>query len=365
MLRKAGLTTEGQQQLVPPDFPDPIPCNVCDEETALENVERKHRGNGSWKQYERDRFMFDYRGGPKTVLIRLEELIKAVTKWPALNMRYVEDDVFNKKHLEEMGLLPDEPDFGVPLELLEELVEAVADKLDNELNTRNARNDPASVLPGELIDRIREARHRRPAGEKADGRERELPSDNSEPPSQSHGGPGRDDVLRPDTSGTLPHTDASARRRRGRTRQVKPASIPVFGNPSGLRLQTGDVNNMYRTLEELWNMYARGGMRNAAAFVPIFRMGLRLLIDTAAMERCGGLDRYVGEYAGEAKKRLRQAANSADLVTFMRNQAVSPENLLRLLQNGAHAYTSTGNKEQALAMSILIGEMLSISHGRP
>lgn len=123
MLRKAGLTTEGQQQLVPPDFPDPIPCNVCDEETALENVERKHRGNGSWKQYERDRFMFDYRGGPKTVLIRLEELIKAVTKWPALNMRYVEDDVFNKKHLEEMGLLPDEPDFGVPLELLEELVE--------------------------------------------------------------------------------------------------------------------------------------------------------------------------------------------------------------------------------------------------
>lgn len=78
MLRKAGLTTEGQQQLVPPDFPDPIPCNVCDEETALENVERKHRGNGSWKQYERDRFMFDYRGGPKTVLIRLEELIKAV-----------------------------------------------------------------------------------------------------------------------------------------------------------------------------------------------------------------------------------------------------------------------------------------------
>ena len=52
MLRKAGLTTEGQQQLVPPDFPDPIPCNVCDEETALENVERKHRGNGSWKQYE-------------------------------------------------------------------------------------------------------------------------------------------------------------------------------------------------------------------------------------------------------------------------------------------------------------------------
>ena len=165
--------------------------------------------------------------------------------------------------------------------------------------------------------------------------------------------------------GHSPHTDASARRRRGRTRQVKPASIPVFGNPSGLRLQTGDVNNMYRTLEELWNMYARGGMRNAAAFVPIFRMGLRLLIDTSAMERCGGLDRYVGEYAGEAKKRLRQAANSADLVTFMRNQAVSPENLLRLLQNGAHAYTSTGNKEQALAMSILIGEMLSISHGRP
>lgn len=62
MLRKAGLTTEGQQQLVPPDFPDPIPCNVCDEETALENVERKHRGNGSWKQYERE--LETVRAGP-------------------------------------------------------------------------------------------------------------------------------------------------------------------------------------------------------------------------------------------------------------------------------------------------------------
>lgn len=41
-------------------------------------------------------------------------------------------------------------------------------------------------------------------------------------PPQSHGGLGRDDVLRPDTSGTLPHTDASARRRRGRTRPVNP-----------------------------------------------------------------------------------------------------------------------------------------------
>lgn len=29
MLRKAGLTTEGQQQLVPPDFPDPIPATCA------------------------------------------------------------------------------------------------------------------------------------------------------------------------------------------------------------------------------------------------------------------------------------------------------------------------------------------------
>lgn len=271
-----------------------------------------------------------------------------------------------KKHLEEMGLLPDEPDFGVPLELLEELVEAVADKLDNELNTRNARNDPASVLPGELIDRIREARHRRPAGEKADGRERELPSDNSEPPSQSHGGPGRMMCfapIRPGHSPTPMHPpggegDAPVRS----SRHPFPCSgtLRVYG----CRRETSTTCiALWRNCGTCMRAEACG---NAAAFrCRIFRMGLRLLIDTAAMERCGGLDRYVGEYAGEAKKRLRQAANSADLVTFMRNQAVSPENLLRLLQNGAHAYTSTGNKEQALAMSILIGEMLSISHGRP
>ncbi|OXN00375.1 hypothetical protein [Bifidobacterium vansinderenii] len=365
MLRKRGFSVDGQRQLIPPDFPDPMPCNVCDKRTALENVERKHKGKGSWKQYERDCFMFRYMGGPKTVLMKLEDLIGAVTEWPILNTGFVEKDVFNKKHLEEMGLLPDEPDFGVPSELLRELVEAIAGKLDNELNTRNARNNPASALPKDLIKRLKESQRRHSANKKTDTQEKAHADARShsmpEPVAESEEQDGADLFDLP----KVPVQDSTLKEnRKARTRQVSSSPVAVFGGP--LHLKSGNVNNMYRTLEELWNMYRNEDIQNREAFVPIFRMGLRLLTETAASEHWehGGLKSYVDAYAERGKTNLRKRKEGQDLLTFVSNHQVSPDNLLRLLQSGAHAYASTRAEGQTLAMSVLVGEMLTLSHGR-
>lgn len=367
MLRKRGLSVDGQRQLLPPDFPDPMPCNVCNERIALENVERKHKGKGSWKQYERDCFMFRYMGGPKTVLMKLEDLIGAVTEWPILNTGFVEKDVFNKKHLEEMGLLPDEPDFGVPTELLRELVENIAGKLDNELNTRNARNNPASVLPEDLIKRLKESQRRHVANAKTDIREKaRADTDSHSMPEPVAEDEKQNDAHLFDDPEEVPAQDSAPKEsRKARTRQVSLPSVAVFGGP--LHLTPGIVNNMYRTLEELWNMYRNKDMQNREAFVPIFRMGLRLLTETAASEcwEHGGLQKYVNDYANEAKKNLRKRKGGQDLLTFTSNYQVSPNKLVQLLQSGAHAYTSTRAEGQTLAMSVLVGEMLALSHGRP
>lgn len=366
MLRKRGLSVDGQRQLLPPEFPDPMPCNVCDKRTALENVERKHKGKGSWKQYERDCFMFRYMGGPETVLMRLENLIGAVTEWPVLNTGFVEKDVFNKKHLGEMGLLPDEPDFGVPPELLRELMEAIAGKLDNELNTRNARNNPVSVLPKDLIKRLRESQHRHVTNEETDTREKaHADTDSPSIPGLVGEDEEQNDVGLFDVLEAPAQDSAPRENRKARTRQVSLPSVVVFGGP--LRLEPGPVNNMYRTLEELWNMYRNKNIQNREAFVPIFRMSLRLLAETAASEcrEDGGLQRYVKDYADEAKKELRKREGGQDLLTFVSNHQVSPSNLLQLLQSGAHVYASTRTEGQTLAMSVLVGEMLTLSHGRP
>lgn len=114
-------------------------------------------------------------------------------------------------------------------------------------------------------------------------------------------------------------------------------------------------------------MYEQGKMDNCIAFPSIFHMSLRLLAEHAA-EECGmGLADYVKKYATEAKKELRrqeQSKRSKDITTFLSTQSVTPESLNMLLQNGAHAHTSTNNAEQARAISILLGTMLTISLGK-
>lgn len=149
-----------------------------------------------------------------------------------------------------------------------------------------------------------------------------------------------------------------------RTRQTAPAEMPLFGSVAGLRLVPGDVNNLYRTLESLWKVY-EADPKKYSMFPMIFRMGLRLLAESAAQDlNMEKLESYVKKYAGDAKKRLRQRSNATDITTFLSNNSVSPDKLTTLLQQGAHAYTSTNDVQQAKAISIMLGEMLTISHGK-
>lgn len=372
LLQRQGFPVDGHQFELPLFPSDTIPCNVCDRRTALEHVLRKHSKTGTWKPYERDLFMYRYMNGEKTVLIRIEELTGAITRWPVLNQRFVKDDVLNRKHLEEMGLSPDKKDYGIDSGLLKELLQIIQEKMvSNELTTRNKRNDPVSLLPDDLISRIRENARHHTASEPADNETnlREVPE------RQSNRGPNDDSLEDPDIQDQLPFDDPpvepqqeDSASRKSRTRETRPTVLPIFGaTDSGrLALRPGDVNNLYRTLESLWQMYEQGKIRNDTAFPAIFRMGLRLLAEQAAAE-CGFGDKlsaYVTEYAVKAKGKLRQLNQSKDITTLLATQSVNPENLTMLLQNGAHARTSTNNVEQARAISILLGAMLTLSHGR-
>lgn len=371
LLQKTGFPVEGDQFALPLFPRSAIPCNVCDRRTALEHVLRKHSSTGTWKSYERDLFMYRYMNGEKTVLIRMEELAGAISRWPDLNQRYVRDDVLNRKHLEEMGLSPDKNDYGIDHDLLVELLDTIHRKIaSGELTTRDGRNDPVPKLPIDLIARIKEnAGHHTPnependeTGPRGDdGWQPGLGVSYDDP---DKGQDGRDES--PSADAEEDSQENSTSRSRPRTRVTSPSSLPIFG-PKKLSLRPGDTNNLYRTLESLWQMYEQGKMDNCIAFPAVFHMSLRLLAEQAA-EECGmGLADYVKEYATEAKKELRrqeQSKRSKDITTFLSMQSVTPESLIMLLQNGAHAHTSTNNAEQARAISILLGTMLTISLGK-
>ena len=334
--------------------PEKIPCNVCDRETAIKNVYHKHRGSGSWRVYDRDVFAYRYMNEPKSVLVRLEELIGAISKYPQLNQTYVRDDVLNAKHLKEFELDPSIADYGVPLDVLEDFVREIASAIDQKLiHTRGGRNNPLEYVDPSVLERIRESKTRRSSG----GTEK-LFSEQEFPPKELVAKGGLSDKSVPTEKSQKTPT---------RTRTVKPKQYQVFGGI--LRLHPGDVNNLYRVLDELWRQFESGGMRSLEAFPGLFRAGLRLLTESAAREKYPGekkaLAVYIDAFKDEAWASLRKQAKGNELVTFLSNTSVTKEGLSSLLQTGAHCYSSSNNREQALALSIVVGAMLKLSHGKP
>lgn len=362
MLGRGGFLTQGDQFELPL-YPDTIPCNVCEEKVALENVLRKHANSGTWKPFERDLFMYRYMNKEKSVLVRMEELVGAISKWPSLNQRYVKEDVLNDKHLVEMGLDPDLWDYGVDRRLLEKLMETISDKLEaDELSSRRGRNAPLTILPEDVVAQVRDDAQHHVTPPQPRRRTDDNISSTRPSPSPVREDDSMQEALPFDATETDPSDDSETSG--PRTRQTHPSVLPMFGSDAGLRLRPGDVNNLYRTLESMWKAYAKGKLGDAVAFPAIFRMGLRMLVEQAASD-CGlKLDGFVARYAQEAKALLRRGNRGKDVVTFLSSQSVDAEKLKRALNSGAHAYTSTNNLEQARAVSILIGAMLTLSHGR-
>lgn len=375
LLQHGGFPEDGEQFQLPL-VPDCLPCNVCNQDTALEHVLRRHSGRGTWGEYERDLFMHRYMGAERSVLVRLQELVGAMGRWPKLNQRFVKEDVLNNKHLQEMGLDPELEEYGVSRDTLIELLEAIANALDKGkdggIDTRTNRNNPVSVLPAELLEKVSEDRRKHPDGEKARNvgkhtdlsQRRQQTEDKSSVGFQVRTGDSSDIALFPaeEESASIPEKPAAQQRR---TRQIAPKSYVLFGCP--LLLRQGEVNNIYRTLDDLWNLNERGKVEHSEAFVAVIRMGLRLLAEKAAQEMKvpdPDLNMYVKEYAAAAKSRLRQREDKQDLVTYLESQSIAPDTMIRRLQSGAHGYTSTNNRDQAIALSILLGQMLVLSHGK-
>lgn len=142
-----------------------------------------------------------------------------------------------------------------------------------------------------------------------------------------------------------------------RSRRIKKPGLPVFGRKLSLKL--GHVNNLYRDVESLHDFYQTEKSRLSADFIVIIRMSLRMLAETAAKDMKKELKDYLTEHFDSAKKSLDQNAK-----TTLSNQNVSKDSIIKLFQTGAHDYHNSRNEEQALALSIILGAMLTLSHGK-
>lgn len=315
---------DGEENIDLPAFPKKIPCNVCTKEIALKNVLRKHGNSGTWSPLDRDIFLNKFMNQPKSTFLKLEESTGLITSNPHLNQGFVKKEIFAIHKFNEMGF--DFEDDILVSKHSDEETKAIFDDISTQvalknITTRNERGQIISLLSNSNRDII------------------ERNKSNSPKPIAVN--------FNPTALTKVPR----------QTRRVKPKDIEFFG--SKLYLKPGNVSNLYRDIVDLHNFYSTNKKHLSPTFSAIIRMSLRLLSETAAKEQNLGLEAYLRANFANAKKTL-----DSDLKTTLSNQNVTESSITQLLQTGAHNYQASSNFEQTLAVSIILGSIINITHGK-
>jgi len=307
-----------------PHIPKIIPCNVCDKETAIKNVFRKHGDSGSWSPLDRDIFINKYMNGPKSTFLKIDEATGIISNNPHLNQVFVKNEIFTNEKLKEMGFEFNQDD----LESKHSQIEAklILDDISNKvasktITTRKNRGKIIDVLDKNLRNII-DANKKKPLLK-----------------------------IQVSAEGT---TSIKDKRQAPRTKKKEPE---IFNGK--LYLKAGQVSDLYRDIVDLYGFYQQKKDTFSQYFPSLVRMALRLLCETAANDNGYTLDNYLKVNFQNAKKNLDQ-----DTKTTLSTQNVNEGTIIQLLHIGAHNYQAGNNLDQTIAVSIIVGEILTITHGR-
>jgi hypothetical protein len=324
---KHGLVTvPSETRIRIPDFPEEIPCNVCSKKIALNNVLRKHGDTGSWQPLERDIFLHKFMGEEKSPFLILEEDTGIIGENPHLNQRFVKEEIFRGDILKALGFSfqkgrlnsvhSDEEAFLI----LNDISKKIGDK---EISTRKHRGKIIEVLE--------------PASQQLIDQNKNNKSHLSKIKFDS-----KKEVKKPQRQ----------------SKRTPKSNTEFFGGKLYLRI--GEVSNLYRDIVDLYQFYLSKKHELSQTFPGLIRMSLRLLCETAAKEDNNKkFENYLKGHFPTAKKDLDK-----DIKTTLSNHNVNENSIVQLLHTGAHNYQSSNNIEQTIAMSIIIGSILTISHGK-
>jgi hypothetical protein len=309
-----------------PRFPSEIPCNVCTKETALQNVLRKHADTGSWLPLERDIFLHKHMKKDKTPFLIMDESTGIISANPHLNQRFVKEEVFREDILTKLGIsLKGEKIMSrhSPAET-QEILDDISQKIrDKEISTRNNRGKVIEVL-NPSSQRIIEEHKKHKA------REVDLKA----------------------KAAVVGGTTNQKQSKRVRTKATE-----IFGG--SLYLRIGSISNLYRDIADLHAFYCDEKDSLSDIFPCLIRMALRLLCEAAAEDCKQKMDQYIKSRYLKAKGTLDQ-----DAKTTLSNNNVTDTSIIQLLHTGAHNYTAAANMDQTMAVSIIIGAILTDSHGK-
>lgn len=321
------------------DFPEAIPCNVCDKDTALDHIYRKHANTRSWGMLEQAYFRHKQRGEAKSPALIVNEATGIISENKELNKKFVETEILTEKNLNKIGFSTDKGLLQSQYKKNEDAIAVLNDIVERrkrkEISTRmDPRGDIMKVLDKKLLNKPK----------------KRLSPLNIDRPLN---------VDQKDNKEKL-------------TPVIEEEEFRLFGDK--LALKGGIVNNLYRDLCQLHGMIKKetGWSKNCPA---ITHLGLRFIAEQAAVDKFPKisqkqrLGKYIRKYYSVAEDGLSEKEKEmlyTQKVTDFRNTKGedAKERLIKLLNGKAHAYTSQNNDDQAIAISLILGQMLKASHGK-
>jgi hypothetical protein len=310
-----------------PEIPKKIPCNVCSKNIAVQNVYRKHGDSGSWSPLDRDLFINKFMNEPKSTFLKLDEATGIISSNPHLNKGFVKKELFTTEKLKELGFEFEEDDF----------------------KTRHNKKDSLSILndiSAKVLTKVIDTRRKRgKVLEVLEKENRKLIEANSKNELTK---------ISLNAKATKGISTGSIKRQAART---KPKHPELFNGI--LYLKPGQASDLYRDISDLYNHYIKYKDDFSQYFPSLIRMSLRLLSEAAASDLGMGMGKYLKENFKSAKAKL-----DSDTKTTLSTQNVDEKSIEQLLHIGAHNYKAGNNLEQTIAISIILGKILEITHGK-
>lgn len=307
-----------------PEIPKKIPCNVCSKDIAVQNVFRKHGDSGSWSPLDRDLFIHKFMNEPKSTFLKLDEATGLISTNPHLNKVFVKNEIFTNEKLRELGFEFEDDDLK---------------SKHSDSESLSILNDISSKVASKVIDT---RKHRGKVLEILEKSSRQLIAKNTKKPS-----------VKVNLSSTIPVAQ-TLKRQSPRTKKKVPELFDGI-----LYLKVGQVSDLYRDIFDLYNFYNQEKDQFSQYFPSLIRMSLRLLTEAAANDTNLNMAGYLKNNFKKAKEKI-----DSDSKTTLSTQNVNEGSIEQLLHIGAHNYSAANNLDQTIAISIILGKILEITHGR-
>jgi hypothetical protein len=315
-----------------------VTCNLCDEETAIKHVRRKHFKRGDWKHLERDAFDHYIAGQEKSVFLKFDEATGLISSDPKMNAENVKSEIVTERNLNAMG-------FGFNEDKLNSMY-------DQATSTTILGNIQSIIDQGLIKQGDKENR----------GQLKKVYSEqfqNSD----------ADIIAYEVSSKTTPVSTSNFQRTSKQQVRLTPATKQANALFDGkLSLRSGKTNDLYRAIASIYDFYNRRPENQIV--MPIICMSLRLLLDIAAHEYFEEHDSTCCENAYTnflrlAKTEIRQNQseifkNDAALLTEWLDSAKSFEGVLGKWAHGS----LSADEDMAIRESRIIAILLKKYFGK-